>query len=94
MRVFKNLQINTRLEFIDIYVDVLVHGNAKVVVNCSGIGARKLVGDKLVSPLRGQVSSLRTIFENLRSPEFSAVHNVYFVKYDVTVSFMMLYPIQ
>ena len=59
-----------------------------MVVNCSGIGARKLVGDKLVSPLRGQVSSLRTIFENLRSPEFSAVHNVYFVKYDVTVSFM------
>jgi len=27
----------------------------EVVVNCSGIGARKLVGDKLVSPLRGQV---------------------------------------
>ena len=27
----------------------------KVVVNCSGIGARKLVGDNLVSPLRGQV---------------------------------------
>jgi len=24
-------------------------------VNCSGIGARKLVGDNLVSPLRGQV---------------------------------------
>ena len=66
----------------------IVHGNPKVVVNCSGIGARKLVGDKLVSPLRGQVSTLRTIFENLRSPEFSAVHNVYFVKYDVTVSFM------
>ena len=44
--------------------------NPKVVVNCSGIGARKLVGDKLVSPLRGQVSSLRTIFENVRSTEF------------------------
>ena len=44
--------------------------NAKVVVNCSGIGARKLVGDKLVSPLRGQVSSVRTIFENVRSTEF------------------------
>ena len=24
-------------------------------MNCSGIGARKLVGDNLVSPLRGQV---------------------------------------
>ena len=71
MRVFKNLQINTRLEFIDIYVDV--HGNAKVVVNCSGIGARKLVGDKLVSPLRGQVSGLKTIFENVRSTKFSAL---------------------
>ena len=42
--------------------------NPKVVVNCSGIGARKLVGDKLVSPLRGQVTSLRTIF--VRSTEF------------------------
>ena len=74
------MQINTRLEFIDVFVDVLVHGNAKVVVNCSGIGARKLVGDKLVSPLRGQVSTLRTIFENLRSPEFSAVVEQYFSK--------------
>jgi len=27
----------------------------QVVVNCSGIGARKLVGDNSVSPLRGQV---------------------------------------
>jgi len=27
----------------------------QVVVNCSGIGARRLVGDNLVSPLRGQV---------------------------------------
>ena len=27
----------------------------QVVVNCSGIGARQLVGDNLVSPLRGQV---------------------------------------
>ena len=84
MRVFKNLQINTRLEFIEVSVDVklsIVHGNPKVVVNCSGIGARKLVGDKLVSPLRGQVSSLRTIFENLRSPEFVQWLNNIFLKF-------------
>lgn len=38
-------------------------------MNCSGIGARKLVGDKLVSPLRGQVEIASIVWNSSAGDE-------------------------
>ncbi|KAK2579475.1 hypothetical protein KPH14_010789 [Odynerus spinipes] len=37
-------------------LDELIEDGYELVINCSGLGARKLVGDNTVIPLRGQVS--------------------------------------
>ena len=34
-------------------------GEARVVVNCAGLGARELVGDRAMAPIRGQVVRVR-----------------------------------
>ena len=34
-------------------------GEARVVVNCAGLGARELVGDRSMSPIRGQIVRVR-----------------------------------
>ena len=39
--------------------------NAKVIVNASGVGARKLAGDKAVRPIRGQTMFVKTAFSEL-----------------------------
>ena len=49
-------------------------GEARVVVNCAGLGARKLVGDHSVRPIRGQVlrvtnPGLETFFLDEDDPE-------------------------
>jgi len=54
------LEQDPRVKFIKRKVSSLneLEGEADVVINCSGLGARNLVGDLTVRPARGQVRSI------------------------------------
>lgn len=70
MNKFRSLGGTTRTRKINNLSELAEEGYG-IVINCSGLGARELVGDLMVKPIRGQVTRVMnsSVFLNIIKQE-------------------------